>query len=159
MGLITIHHSPLINNNTNGGNNVIGFWVHTDPQILSVLRSNYTSGLQIDLTDGSWISVPSDPSSFFFNVGDSLQVLTNGRFKSVKHRVLANSRVSMIYFAGPSLTQRISPPSFLMNNEEECLYKEFTWSEYKISAYNCRLSDNRLQPFERKAVNISLNDS
>ena len=88
-----------------------------------------------------------------------MQVLTNGRFKSVKHRVLANSRVSMIYFAGPSLTQRISPPSFLMNNEEECLYKEFTWSEYKISAYNCRLSDNRLQPFERKAVNISLNDS
>ncbi|CAH8309609.1 unnamed protein product [Eruca vesicaria subsp. sativa] len=155
---------PLINKNTNDANNVIGFGEHTDPQILSVLRSNNTSGLQINLTDGSWIPVPSDPSSFFFNVGDSLQVLTNGRFKSVKHRVLANSRksrVSMIYFAGPSLTQRIAPLTCLMNNEDEGLYEEFTWSEYKNSAYNSRLSDNRLQPFEKKAVAIaiSLNDS
>ncbi|KAL0844494.1 hypothetical protein Bca101_017740 [Brassica carinata] len=162
--LFRINHyppCPLINNNTNGGNNVIGFGEHTDPQIISVLRSNNTSGLQINLSDGSWISVPSDSSSFFFNVSDSLQVLTNGRFKSVKHRVLANSRksrVSMIYFAGPSLTQRIAPLTCLIDNEDESLYEEFTWSEYKNSAYNSRLSDNRLQPFEKKAVKISLND-
>lgn len=68
---------PLINKKTNGGKNVIGFGEHTDPQIISVLRSNNTSGLQINITDGSWISVPSDPSSFFFNVGDSLQVCLN----------------------------------------------------------------------------------
>ncbi|CAG7904918.1 hypothetical protein BRARA_G03586 [Brassica rapa] len=145
-------HHINTNTNTNGGNNVIGFGEHTDPQIISVLRSNNTSGLQINLADGSWISVPSDPSSFFFNVGDSLQVLTNGKFKSVKHRVLANSRksrVSMIYFAGPSLTQRIAPLSCLTDNEDESLYKEFTWSEYKNYAYHSRLSDNRLQPFER----------
>ncbi|KAF3508029.1 hypothetical protein F2Q69_00001694 [Brassica cretica] len=149
---------PLINNNSNGSNIVIGFGEHTDPQIISVLRSNNTSGLQINLSDGSW-PVPSDPSSFFFNVSDSLQVLTNGRFKSVKHTVSANSRKSrvfMIYFAGPSLTQRIAPLTCLIDNEDESLYEEFTWSEYKNSAYNSRLSDNRLQPFEKKAV--SLND-
>ncbi|KFK42227.1 hypothetical protein AALP_AA2G227900 [Arabis alpina] len=147
---------PLINKKTNGGMNVIGFGEHTDPQIISVLRSNNTSGLQINLTDGSWISVPSDPSSFFVNVGDSLQVMTNGRFKSVRHRVLANgikSRVSMIYFAGPSLTQRIAPLTCLINNEGEKLYDEFTWSEYRNSAYKSRLSDNRLQQFERKKLN------
>ncbi|CAH8390569.1 unnamed protein product [Eruca vesicaria subsp. sativa] len=149
---------PITNKTTNGGKNVIGFGEHTDPQIISVLRSNNTSGLQISLTDGSWISVPSDPSSFFFNVCDSLQVLTNGRFKSVKHRVLANSRksrVSMIYFAGPSLTQRIAPLTCLLDNEDESLYKEFTWSEYKNSAENSRLSDNRLQRFQKKPVNVS----
>ncbi|CAI9088942.1 OLC1v1023403C1 [Oldenlandia corymbosa var. corymbosa] len=138
------------------GRNLIGFGEHTDPQIISVLRSNNTSGLQIALKDGSWLPVPPDQNSFFVNVGDSMQVLTNGRFKSVRHRVLANSlksRVSMIYFGGPPLSQKIAPlPSLLMNGEEDSLYREFTWFEYKMSAYKSRLADNRLGLFEKVAA-------
>ncbi|XP_031271719.1 gibberellin 2-beta-dioxygenase 1-like [Pistacia vera] len=132
--------------------NMIGFGEHTDPQIISVLRSNNTSGLQISLRDGSWISVPPDQNSFFINVGDSLQVLTNGRFKSVRHRVLANSsksRVSMIYFGGPPLSEKIAPLPSLMKGHEQSLYKEFTWFEYKKSAYSSKLADNRLIHFEK----------
>ncbi|XP_058099505.1 gibberellin 2-beta-dioxygenase 1-like [Magnolia sinica] len=50
-----------------------GFGERTDPQIISVLRSNNTSGLQISLSDGSWVLVPPDHNSFVI-VGDSLQV-------------------------------------------------------------------------------------
>ncbi|XP_078151660.1 gibberellin 2-beta-dioxygenase 3-like [Carex rostrata] len=127
-----------------------GFGEHTDPQIISVLRSNNTSGLQIELSDGRWVSVPSDREAFFINVGDSLQVLTNGRFRSVKHRVVANSlksRVSMIYFGGPPLAQRIAPLPQLMEEGEQSLYKDFTWGEYKRAAYKSRLADYRLGPF------------
>ncbi|KAI4295445.1 hypothetical protein L6164_035492 [Bauhinia variegata] len=133
------------------GRNLIGFGEHTDPQIISVLRSNNTSGLQICLRDGTWVSVPPDQTSFFVNVGDSLQVLTNGRFKSVKHRVLAGtskSRVSMIYFGGPPLSEKIAPLPSLLIKDEESLYKEFTWYEYKKAAYKSRLADNRLSLFE-----------
>ncbi|KAE8702309.1 Gibberellin 2-beta-dioxygenase 1 [Hibiscus syriacus] len=135
--------------------NVIGFGEHTDPQIISVLRSNNTSGLQISLRDGSWISVPPDHHSFFINVGDSLQVMTNGRFKSVKHRVVANSvksRLSMIYFCGPPLSEKIVPLPSLMRGDQPSLYKEFTWFEYKTSAYTSRLADNRLMHFEKIAA-------
>lgn len=57
------------------GQQLLGFGEHTDPQIISILRSNHTSGLQIYLRDTStWVPVPPDQSSLFIIVGDSLQV-------------------------------------------------------------------------------------
>ncbi|PKI74368.1 hypothetical protein CRG98_005248 [Punica granatum] len=136
-----------------GRSQLLGFGEHTDPQIISVLRSNDTAGLQVCLRDGTtWVSVPPDRSSFFINVGDSLQVFTNGRFRSVKHRVFADptrSRVSMIYFGGPPLSQKIASMEGLMEEGEESLYKEFTWCEYKKSAYKSRLGEYRLGLFEK----------
>ncbi|KAG8069447.1 hypothetical protein GUJ93_ZPchr0005g15470 [Zizania palustris] len=135
---------------------VTGFGEHTDPQIISVLRSNCTGGLQIMLRDGRWVPVPPDPDSFFVNVGDSLQVLTNGRFRSVKHRVLApegmQSRLSVIYFGGPAPSQRIAPLQQVMREGEQSLYREFTWGEYKKAAYKTRLGDHRLGPYELPTV-------
>ncbi|EYU43263.1 hypothetical protein MIMGU_mgv1a0099922mg, partial [Erythranthe guttata] len=65
-------------------------------------------------------------------------VMTNGRFRSVKHRVLAGdsvkSRVSMIYFGGPPLSEKITPLPSILEEGEVSLYKEFTWSEYKNAA-------------------------
>ncbi|KAK7359619.1 hypothetical protein VNO77_01581 [Canavalia gladiata] len=137
------------------GRNLIGFGEHTDPQIISVLRSNNTSGLQICLQDGTWASIPPDHTSFFINVGDLLQVMTNGRFKSVKHRVIMGestmSRVSMIYFGGPPLNEKIGPLPSLVSKEEESLYKELTWREYKNAVYKSRLADNRLSLFEKSS--------
>ncbi|XP_020204195.1 gibberellin 2-beta-dioxygenase 1 [Cajanus cajan] len=149
-----VNHYPACPELAMKGKNLIGFGEHTDPQIISLLRSNNTSGLQITLRDGSWIPIPPDHSSFFINVGDSLQVMTNGRFRSVRHRVLANgikSRLSMIYFGGPPLSEKIAPLPSLMKGKES-LYKEFTWFEYKNSTYGSRLADNRLGHFERIAA-------
>ena len=83
-----------------------------------------------------------------------MQVMTNGRFRSVKHRVLADtskSRLSMIYFGGPPLSEKIGPLTSLMAENEESLYKEFTWCEYKMATYKSRLADNRLGLFEKSS--------
>lgn len=80
--------------------------------------------------------------------------MSNGRFRSVKHRVLADrlkSRVSMIYFGGAALNEKITALKEMMEEGEESLYKEFTWSEYKKSAYKTRLGDNRLSLFLKSA--------
>ncbi|KAM6552112.1 hypothetical protein CsatB_001920 [Cannabis sativa] len=150
------HYPPCPELGALSGRNLIGFGEHTDPQIISVLRSNNTSGFQITIKDGAWLSVPPDQNSFFINVGDSLQVMTNGKFKSLKHRVLADprkARLSMIFFGGPPLSEKIAPLPSLVGKDEESLYKEFTWWEYKTSAYKSRLADNRLGLFQKSHIN------
>ena len=75
--IVRVNHYP-----SGGGATAMGFGEHTDPQIMSLLRSNRTAGLQIKLHDGRWLPVAPDPDALFINVGDSLQVLTNGRFRT-----------------------------------------------------------------------------
>ncbi|KAF5201241.1 Gibberellin 2-beta-dioxygenase [Thalictrum thalictroides] len=152
--IFRINHNPPCPQVQNlDGLGLVGFGEHTDPQIISTLRSNDVEGYQIRLQNGTWLSVPPDETSLFFNVGDCLQVMTNGRFKSVKHRVLANSmksRISMIYFGGPRQSEIISPLQSIMKDGEESLYEQFTWAEYRKFTSKSRLSDTRLKPFEKK---------
>uniref|UniRef100_A0A452Y6U9 Fe2OG dioxygenase domain-containing protein n=1 Tax=Aegilops tauschii subsp. strangulata TaxID=200361 RepID=A0A452Y6U9_AEGTS len=124
---------------------------HRPPDHLRAPLHNATSGLEIALRDGAWVSVPPDHTSFFVNVGDALQVLTNGRFRSVRHRVMVNSarpRVSVIFFGGPPPRETLAPLPQLVGEGGRSRYREFTWREYKASAYRTKLAANRLCHFE-----------
>ncbi|KAL5081901.1 hypothetical protein RYX36_010322 [Vicia faba] len=60
-------------------------------------------GLQV-LIDDKWINVPAIPNALVVNLGDQMQIMSNGIFKSQMHRVVTNTeklRMSIATFNEP----------------------------------------------------------
>ena len=67
-----------------------------------------TTGLQVHGPDG-WIDVPSEPGVFVVNLGDMLDRMTEGRYRSTPHRVRNTTgaeRLSFPCFIDPSWDAR-----------------------------------------------------
>jgi isopenicillin N synthase-like dioxygenase len=90
---------------------------HTDFGTVTVLdRQPGLGGLQVQLTDGTWVDAPWVEGSLVVNCGDLLQAWSNGRWRSAPHRVLPPSHeapdeslVSIVYFCEPDPAVRIEP--------------------------------------------------
>ncbi|KAK9215156.1 hypothetical protein WN944_007159 [Citrus x changshan-huyou] len=67
---------------------VLGFKPHSDGSILTILlQINEMDGLQIK-KDGKWFAVKPLPDALIVNVGDVLEIFSNGTYRSIEHRAL-----------------------------------------------------------------------
>lgn len=122
---------------------VLGLSPHSDGSALTVLQQDTRSiGLQI-LKDGIWLPVKPIPDALVINIGDTLEVLTNGRYKSVEHRVVTNEekdRLSVVTFYAPSYDVELGPMPELVSKNEASMYRR-----YKHGEYNKHYITNKLQ--------------
>ncbi|KAK8583548.1 hypothetical protein V6N12_067815 [Hibiscus sabdariffa] len=106
---------------------------HTDPNALTILLQDLqVAGLQV-LKEGKWLAVNPHPDAFVINIGDQLQALSNGRYKSVWHRAIVNAdkpRMSVASFLCPFDHALISPAKPLTEDECGAVYRDFTYAEY-----------------------------
>ncbi|KAK4755897.1 hypothetical protein SAY87_009654 [Trapa incisa] len=91
----------------------VGLAAHTDSFLLTVLRqASSIHGLQVLKEGTGWVRVVPVDGALVVNVGDMLHIMSNGRFRNVRHRVVVNQtghRMSIAYFYGPPIDYQISP--------------------------------------------------
>ncbi|MDF3289092.1 isopenicillin N synthase family dioxygenase [Streptomyces silvisoli] len=93
-----------------------GVGAHKDYGFLTLLLQDDIGGLQVEREDGVFHDVPPLPGAFVVNLGELLEVATNGYLKATNHRVVspaaAQERFSVPFFYNPRLDARIEPLPF-----------------------------------------------
>lgn len=98
---LTLIHYPVEKNKC-------GTVPHMDWGYLTLLATT-TNGLQIK-KDGQWIEVPIIPDHFIVNIGNMMEILSGGKYKSIEHQVIVcEEKYSIAFFFEPKLDQLIIP--------------------------------------------------
>lgn len=97
---------------------VFGLRAHTDAGgIILLLQDDNVPGLEF-YKDGMWVPVkPNKDNKIFVNLGDQVEIMSNGLYKSILHRVRAEkegSRLSIATFYNPGANSVIKPDPKLL---------------------------------------------
>lgn len=88
-----------------------GVGAHKDTDILTLLLQDEVGGLQVQ-TDEGWIDVPPLQDAFVINIGEILELATNGYLRANVHRVITpqgqQDRYSIAYFLAPNLNSHVT---------------------------------------------------
>ncbi|XVE91265.1 hypothetical protein DITRI_Ditri20bG0139800 [Diplodiscus trichospermus] len=105
---------------------VLGLKPHADGTGYTVILQDDVEGLQV-LQKEQWFTVPTIPNALLVLMGDQMEIMTNGMFKSPVHRVVTNKekeRTSIAAFYTPEIHKEIGPEDGLVNEERPRLFKK-----------------------------------
>ncbi|KAF7836601.1 protein SRG1-like [Senna tora] len=112
---------------------VIGLTPHSDAVGLTILlQLNQVEGLQIK-KDGMWVPVRPLPNAFILNIGDILEIISNGIYRSVEHRATVNcekERLSIATFYSPIYETEIGPAPSLVTQQTPPQFKRIRVEDY-----------------------------
>jgi isopenicillin N synthase-like dioxygenase len=81
-----------------------GVGAHKDSGFVTLLLQEKQAGLQVQADDGGWIDAPPVPGTFVVNIGEILEMASNGYLRANVHRVVSpppgTDRLSVALFLG-----------------------------------------------------------
>nr|QOU08780.1 ANS [Triadica sebifera] len=116
----------------------LGVEAHTDISALTFILHNMVPGLQL-FYQGKWVTAKCVPNSIIMHIGDTVEILSNGKYKSILHRGLVNKekvRISWAVFCEPPKDKIILKPlPEVVTEAEPALFPPRTFAqhiEYKL---------------------------
>lgn len=111
----------------------LGLTAHSDQVGFTfLLEINDQPGLEIR-KDGKWVPVRPLSNAFIVNIGDMLEIVTNGAYRSIEHRAVVNSekeRLSLATFFTTRLDAVIQPASSMVTPENPAKFRSIVTSEF-----------------------------
>ncbi|XP_021721654.1 protein SRG1-like [Chenopodium quinoa] len=137
---------------------VLGLSPHSDGSALTILQQKQGSsiGLQL-LKDNKWVSIHPIPGALVVNIGDTLEVLTNGKYKSVEHRAVTNmvkDRLSIVTFYAPSYEVELGPMPEFVDESNPVQYRNYLHGEYSKHYVTNKLQGKRTLEFAKLGTHI-----
>ncbi|KAL5774127.1 hypothetical protein ACOSP7_011684 [Xanthoceras sorbifolium] len=111
----------------------IGFTPHSDADALTILlQLSETEGLQIQ-KGGKWVPVKPLPNAFVVNIGDIMEIVSNGIYRSIEHRATVNSkeeRLSIATFYSSKLDSVLGPAPSLIGLNSPAIFRRVPLEKY-----------------------------
>ncbi|XP_021770196.1 flavanone 3-dioxygenase 2-like [Chenopodium quinoa] len=105
---------------------------HSDPGLITFVLQGDVPGLQV-LKDGKWIGVEAIPHAFVVNIGYQLQIVSNGKLRSVEHRAVTNKdedRFTVASFIEPIRECIVEPAKALVDAKNPQLYEGVRYADF-----------------------------
>ncbi|KAI6705603.1 hypothetical protein NL676_008565 [Syzygium grande] len=142
---------------------VVGLTPHSDATGITILHQiNGVDGFQIKM-DGAWTPIHILPNAFVVNVGDVMEIFSNGLYNSIEHRATVNStreRISIAMFFNPKLDSEIGPIQSLTTTESPALFRRIKMEKYVQDFFSHKLNGKsylermKLQPEKAVAFQV-----
>ena len=111
-----------------------GVGAHTDYECFTILHAT-SPGLEVLNAKGTWVDAPPLPDAFVINIGDLLEVLSNGRWVSTAHRVrkVREERYSAPLFFNLDYDAEIAPAPHLVAADGAAHYPTVRAGEHLLA--------------------------
>lgn len=119
---------------------VFGLRPHVDGSAYTIMLQDDVQGMQV-LKDDQWYTVPIISDALVVIMGDQMEIMSNGIFKSPTHRAVTNSekeRITLPIFYYPEKGREIGPEEGLITEERPRMFKRVTdygdihWEHYLL---------------------------
>ena len=129
---LRVLHYPGVNPRPENGQ--MGAGAHSDYGSITFLFQQDVGGLQILDSNKTWRNCPAIKDAAIVNVGDMLEIWSNGLFPSTRHRVLprtnATERYSIAFFMDPDDQVAVEPWTTFVKDDDTSRFAPVRVREY-----------------------------